>query len=80
MILLYTCMPPRGMSVQGMRRSSAFAKLRLYSLKQSPCQWFSTLRLYLTSAPLKLRQYPVDDCLFMLMADTVVVLLVGSHV
>ena len=54
----------------------------LYDLKQSPCRWFDTLKLFLCSKLLSLRQCPVqchvDTCPFMLVV--VVVLLVSIHI
>ena len=52
----------------------------LYGLKQSPCQWVDTLKSFLCSALLSLSQCPVDACLFLLVVDDIIVLLVGIHV
>ena len=69
---------------KGYERPGQVIRLRkaLYDLKQGPRQWFATLKLFLCSEPLSLRQCPVDACLLMLVVDAVVhvVLFVGIHV
>ena len=69
-------------ALKGYERPEQVICLRkaLYGLKQSPRQWFDTLKAFLCSAPLSLRQCPVDACLFMLVVRDDVVLLVGIHV